>query len=107
MELENLFIGDIYQLIYQNELEQSYDVRKVKETILYRKGRIDTTYMDLNSSTLKKYTGDYNTLKPGECFVNEFTLRPFAEILSEQEKKEEQIVRKVRTRYKEYKKQQN
>jgi len=49
MELEQLFIADIYKLTNKDELINKYEATKVKETILYRKGYIDTKYIDLKT----------------------------------------------------------
>lgn len=101
MELEQLFIGDIYKLTNKEELTNHHEVIKIKETILYRKGYIDTKYIDLK--TRKVYTGDYNKINEGEYFVNEYTLRPYSKLLEDEEKEQEQSVRNVLVRYKKYK----
>ena len=101
MELEQLFIADIYKLTNKDELINKYEATKVKETILYRKGYIDTKYIDLKTG--KVYTGDYNKINIGEDFVNENTLKSYSKILEENEQEEEQTVRNVLVRYKKYK----
>lgn len=100
MELEQLFIGDIYQLTNKDELTNNYEATKVTETILYRKGYIDTKYIDLR--TRQVYTGDYTNINIGDNFINEYTLKSYSKILEENEQQEEQSVKNVLVRYKKY-----
>ena len=102
MEIENIVIGDICQLTEIDELTQQYTAKRVREAILYKKGCIDTTYIDIN--TLKKYSDNYAILKVGDFFIDESSLKPYIEILKEFEKETDQSVRKVRSRYKKHKK---
>ena len=105
MNIENIFIGNIYQLTNKNELLKDYEAVLIKETILYRKGYIETTYLDLK--TLKIYPSDYSKIKIGEYFINEQELKPYIEIISDIEKKQEQSVRYVRAKYRKYKEKKN
>ena len=101
MELDKIYIGYIYELIGIDEISQNFLVKKVKEAVVYKKGYINPIYLDLH--TLKKYTGDYSVLEIGEWFINEDTLKPYASLLKEEEKEQDISVRKVRSKYKEYK----